>query len=261
MADNFLNSEGLLYFMDKLKGIFQRQETGKGLSTNDFDATYKKNVDDNTTARHTHSNKTVLDGIVAANITAWNNAEANLITSVKQNGVALTITDKAVNVTVPTKTSDISNDSGFITADSDITGNAATATKATQDGNGDVISSTYAKIASPTFTGAPKAPTATKGDSSTIIATTAFVTAAVADGLSGITGIDYQKVDALPTTGVKGTIYLVANSGSAPNVYDEYIWVNNAFELIGTTAVDLSGYWAKADLVSITNTQIDDICK
>ena len=43
----------------------------------------------------------------------------------KFNGSA----DKTVNITVPTKTSDITNDSGFITAADDITGNAATATK------------------------------------------------------------------------------------------------------------------------------------
>lgn len=37
--------------------------------------------------------------------------------------------DKTINIVVPTKTSDITNDSGFITAADDITGNAATATK------------------------------------------------------------------------------------------------------------------------------------
>lgn len=37
--------------------------------------------------------------------------------------------DKIINIAVPTKTSDITNDSGFITAADDITGNAATATK------------------------------------------------------------------------------------------------------------------------------------
>jgi len=35
--------------------------SGKGLSTNDYDATEKANVASNTLARHTHSNKTVLD--------------------------------------------------------------------------------------------------------------------------------------------------------------------------------------------------------
>ncbi len=45
---------------------------GKGLSTNDFTNTYKNNVDSNTSARHTHTNKTVLDGIASSDITNWN---------------------------------------------------------------------------------------------------------------------------------------------------------------------------------------------
>lgn len=44
------------------------------------------------------------------------NAQVNKLESVKVNGTALTITDKSVNVVVPTKTSEITNDSGFITA-------------------------------------------------------------------------------------------------------------------------------------------------
>ena len=40
-------------------------------------------------------------------------AQSGKIDTVKQNGVALPVVDKAVNVTVPTKTSDLTNDSGF----------------------------------------------------------------------------------------------------------------------------------------------------
>jgi len=39
--------------------------SGKGLSTNDFTNTYKSNVDANTSARHTHSNKDTLDATTA----------------------------------------------------------------------------------------------------------------------------------------------------------------------------------------------------
>lgn len=42
--------------------------------------------------------------------------EPNVIEVVKQNNVPLVVTDKTVNVTVPTKTSDLTNDSGFITS-------------------------------------------------------------------------------------------------------------------------------------------------
>lgn len=51
-----------------------------------------------------------------------NGAQINVIESVKVNGTALTPTSKAVDISVPTKTSDITNDSGFITkAVSDLT--------------------------------------------------------------------------------------------------------------------------------------------
>ena len=74
-----------------------------------------------------------------------------------------------------------------------ISGNAATATKATQAGSGNVITSTYAPLASPTFTGTPKAPTAAAGTNTTQIATTAFVTNAV----TGIT----SSLGSLPQVG------------------------------------------------------------
>ena len=41
--------------------------------------------------------------------------EPNVIETVEQNGVPLTVTNKTVDVTVPTKTSDLVNDSDFIT--------------------------------------------------------------------------------------------------------------------------------------------------
>lgn len=95
---------------------------------------------------------------------------------------------------------------------------------------------------SPTFTGTPAAPTANAGTNTTQIATTAFVTTAVANGIAGITGISYSVVSSLPASGQAGVIYLISNSGSGTNSYDEYIWLGSSFEKIGTTDVDLSGY-------------------
>lgn len=112
-----------------------------------------------------------------------------------------------------------------------------------------------ADLVSPTFTGEPKAPNAAAGTNSTQIATTAFVTTAITNAISGIQGITYSIVTELPSSGSAGIIYLVSNSGSGQNIYDEYIWVNNAFEKIGTTAVDLSGYLQKADYMS--NSEMD----
>ena len=78
------------------------------------------------------------------------------------------------------------------------------------------------------------------------------VQTAINSAISGITGFEYQVVQALPATGEKGVIYLVPNSGSAPNIYDEYIWIESgqsgSFEKIGTTETDLSGYVTDGEL-------------
>lgn len=56
-------------------------------------------------------------------------------------------------------------------------------------------------------------------------------------------------VDKLPTTGKDDVIYLVKDTkGKTGNVYLEYLWINNAFELIGSTSVDLSGYAKTTDI-------------
>ena len=86
--------------------------------------------------------------------------------------------------------------------------------------------------------------------------TSSQVQASINNALSGITGMDFQIVSELPATGVKGTIYLLSNNGSKPNIYDEYIYANNNWEKIGTTDVDLSGYLKDSDAIS--NTEIDD---
>lgn len=103
---------------------------GKGLSTNDYDNTEKGKVADNTTARHTHSNKSVLDSTTASYTIdektklsgIESGAEANIIETVKVNGTALIPSSKAVDVTVPTKVSDLTNDSGYTTNIGTITG-------------------------------------------------------------------------------------------------------------------------------------------
>lgn len=44
--------------------------------------------------------------------------DKNVIEHVQKNGTELTVTNKTVNVTVPTRTSELTNDSGFVTGDS-----------------------------------------------------------------------------------------------------------------------------------------------
>lgn len=61
----------------------------------------------------TKTELSTLSGRVDSLVTAG--GEPNVITAVKVNGSAQTITDKAVDITVPVKVSDLNNDSGFQT--------------------------------------------------------------------------------------------------------------------------------------------------
>ena len=82
---------------------------------------------------------------------------------------------------------------------------------------------------------------------------------AIQTAIGGLTQLSYQKVDALPATGSTGVIYLVAHSHGTQDIFDEYIWYSNAFEKIGNTDIDLSGYLRAADLKAITNSDIDSL--
>lgn len=79
--------------------------------------------------------------------------------------------------------------------------------------------------------------------------------------IAAIKTITISVVDTLPSTGESNVIYLVPKSGggTTQNVKDEYIWVasTSSFEKIGDTEIDLSGYWAKADLVECTDEEIN----
>lgn len=118
-----------------------------------------------------------------------------------------------------------------------------------------------APLNSPVFTGSPLAPTQAAGDNTTKLATTAFVKTAIDNAVAGISGFDYQVVQALPATGERGIIYLVEHSHGASDAYDEYIWLAGGeyFEKIGHTDIDLSAYMLKTDMVAITNSEIDTI--
>lgn len=78
-------------------------------------------------------------------------------------------------------------------------------------------------------------------------------TQAQVDALIGaISTISIEVVQSLPTQDIKtNTIYLVPKqTAGTQNVYDEYIYVNNAWELIGDTEIDLSNYVTTTDLAT-----------
>lgn len=163
----------LAYFKSKLDTLFANKvdkETGKGLSSNDYTSEEKAKL---------------------ANIAAG--AQVNVLEGIQKNGQTITPVNKIANIPVPTKTSDLTNDSGFITAEDVPDGSAASTTVPLMDGTASTgTETTFARgdhrhpsdtskadLASPEFTGTPKAPTAAAGTNTTQIATTAFVNSAV----------------------------------------------------------------------------------
>lgn len=57
-------------------------------------------------------------------------------------------------------------------------------------------------------------------------------------------------VDSLPTAGENGKLYLVKTGTEDKNLYTEYVYVNSAWEKLGTQKLDLSGYLTKTDASS-----------
>ena len=75
--------------------------------------------------------------------------------------------------------------------------------------------------------------------------------------LDSLIGFTATIVDSLPSTGEEGIMYLTLSEGGVEqDIYNEYIWVNNKFEKIGNTSVevDLSGYAT----VSFVNSALTD---
>lgn len=69
------------------------------------------------------------------------------------------------------------------------------------------------------------------------------VATAINAAIAGISGISFEIVQQLPQTGDPGTIYLILASTSVTgDIYEEWIYLNSAWEKLGTTAVDLTGY-------------------
>lgn len=84
----------------------------------------------------------------------------------------------------------------------------------------------------------------------------------------GVSSVSFQVVSSLPATGDSGVFYLKAMAGGKnKNLYEEWVWVNKGtsenpdwdFEMIGNTAVDLSGYLQTSDIDAITTSEIDSV--
>lgn len=246
----YLDDNGLTYYHSKIKTLLNGKvdtEAGKGLSANDF----------------TNTLKSKLDGIAAG-------AQVNVIEGVNVNGSAVTPTNKIVNLTIPTKLTDLTNDGNFVTdanyvhTDDNFTTTLKNKLNGIATGAEVNVQSDWAVTNNSSDAFIKNKPTKVSdftNDSN--FQTQSQVQQAINDAIGQITGLSFEIVQTLPATGAAGTIYLVPNSGSAPNIYDEYVWITSggsgSFEKIGTTDVDLSGYVQYSNLVAITNAEIDTI--
>lgn len=178
MANKYLDFNGLNHLAEKIKQNYVQKETGKGLSTEDY----------------TTEEKSKLTQLPS-------NAERNVITGIKRNGLIVNPDNRVVDIDVPIRLSDLNNDKDFVSRTE------------------------------------------------------------VLEAISNSQHMTKEIVDELPAVGESFVMYLVPSGGSTPNIYEEWLWINDEWEKIGDTAteVDLSGYMKKTDMVAITNAEIDNI--
>ena len=82
--------------------------------------------------------------------------------------------------------------------------------------------------------------------------------------INNISSLKIEIVTSLPTEDIStSTIYLIAKPAQTEdNIYDEYIYVSGKWELIGSTAIDLTGYYTKEEIDNINSdlsSQIEQI--
>ena len=189
---------------------------GKGLSTNDLTNTLKSNYD----AAYTHSQSAH----------APSNAERNVIVGVQKNGVDLTVdSNRKVNVTVPTKVSELTNDSKYLIKTDTIDKASQLETQRTIDGvafNGTANISHYGTCSTAAATAAK------------VVSITGF---SLATGARVMVKFTVTNTATNPTLNVNGTgaakIYyrgaaISAGTLSANRVY-EFVYDGTNYELVG----------------------------
>lgn len=134
----------------------------------------------------------------------------------KINNVILTGNKTTAELGLPTKTSDLTNDSGFITS-----------------AVNDLLN--YYK----------KTEVYTKTEVNTL--------------LSNLSTLNLEVVSVLPDHDIsETTIYLLPKTTpGTDDVYDEYVYINNNWEVIGSTAADLSNYYNKTQTDTLLAGKVD----
>lgn len=219
---------------------------------NDIYTTYatKASVTTNTNAIASNSDRiTVNEGAIASNTQA---IQANT-TAISNNADTITINSNAITnlsgrITtnanaISDNTTAISNQSNLISANTSAISNTTrrvSDVETTVSGYSDRISTLenagyITKAVSDLTNYYTKSQTYTKQE-----------TIALCDA---IPKFSIEVVNSLPTQDIsETTIYLVRNTSQQDDLYTEYIYVNNTWEILGAQSVDLSNYYTKSEI-------------
>lgn len=78
--------------------------------------------------------------------------------------------------------------------------------------------------------------------------------------IDNLANIQFLVVDVLPSSDIKSNIiYLVKKKGSGTDIHDEYIYIENNWEKIGDTSIDLTNYYTKDQVDSQIQNVREDI--
>lgn len=112
----FLDLIGLQHLIGLIKDNFVQKESGKGLSKNDYTDEDKQKL---STLKTYNVATTEEAGLLSSsNLTKINGleegAEKNVITKVKRNGTLVNVSNKEVDISVPTKISELVDDKDLV---------------------------------------------------------------------------------------------------------------------------------------------------
>lgn len=78
--------------------------------------------------------------------------------------------------------------------------------------------------------------------------------------IDAIPKFDINVVQTLPSSNISPTtVYLVPSNSESSDIYKEYIYVNNSWELIGIQKIDLSDYYNKTQTDNLLNDKVDKV--
>lgn len=77
-----------------------------------------------------------------------------------------------------------------------------------------------------------------------------FKDAGARTAIGDLTSFDVEIISSFPANPNTHTIYFKSKTGTTNDAYNEYMYIGNAWEKIGSTDIDLSGYLQTSDIAA-----------